>query len=142
MITANRYRAEINALRLSLPSNMFKFFDMDTDKPYMKMVAVTNSKNMYTLRVDLDRFPEEMPKVFVTKMLKSKRGEDLDSPSSSMHTLQSEYGFTRICHYGFSSWRPNIALNKVYLKCRVWLEAYEEHLKTGKAIKYYLGEQE
>ena len=142
MINARRYRAEVEALRLSLPSNMFKFFDMDTDKPYMKMVAITNSKNMYTLRVDLDEFPEKMPKVFVTQMLKDKNGKDLNSGSPSMHTLPSQYGFTRICHYGYSSWTPNVALNKIYLKCRVWLEAYEAHLKTGEPIKTYLGEQE
>ena len=60
-MNANRFRAEVDALQLSLPSNMFKFFDMYTDKPYLKMVAITNSKNMYTLRVDLDQFPESRP---------------------------------------------------------------------------------
>ena len=142
MMSANRYRAEVDALQRSLPSNMFKFFDMDTDLPYVKMAAVTNSKKIYTLRIDLDEFPEKIPKVFVTKMLKSKDGEELDSPSSTMHTLESEHGYTRICHYGFRSWAPNVALNKVYLKCRVWLEAYEAHLITGESIATYLGEQE
>lgn len=141
MITAGRYHAEVAALKLSLPDNMFKFFDMDTDNPYLKMVAITNSKNMYTIRVDLDQFPESIPKVFVTKMLKSKSGQDLNSPSHEMHTLSSEHGYTRICHYGNSSWRPDVALNKVYLKCRVWLEAYEAHLKTGKNLCEYLGTQ-
>ena len=76
MMTASRFHAEVDALQLSLPPNMFKFCDMDTDLPYLKMVAITNSKNMYTLRVDLDQFPESIPKVFVTKMLKSKFGND------------------------------------------------------------------
>lgn len=141
MMTAARYHAEVAALQLSLPPNMFRFCDMDSDLPYLKMVAITNSKNIYTLRVDLDQFPESIPKVFVTKMLKSKSGRDLDSPSHEMHTLSSEYGFTRICHYGNSSWTPNVALNKVYLKCRVWLEAYEAHLKTGENLCEYLGTQ-
>ena len=65
MMTASRFHAEVYALQLSLPPNMFKFCDMDTDLPYLKMVAITNSKNMYTLRVDLDQFPESIPKVFV-----------------------------------------------------------------------------
>lgn len=141
MMTAARYHAEVAALQLSLPPNMFKFCDMDSDLPYLKMVAITNSKNIYTLRVDLDQFPESIPKVFVTKMLKSKFGKDLNSPSHEMHTLSSEHGYTRICHYGNSSWAPNVALNKVYLKCRVWLEAYEAHLKTGENLCDYLGTQ-
>ena len=120
-MTASRYHAEVDALQLSLPSNMFKFCDMDTDQPYLKIAAVTNSKKVYTLRIDLDQFPESIPKVFITQMLKSKSGNNLDSPSHEMHTLASEHGFTRICHYGNTSWRPNVALNKVYLKCRVWL---------------------
>ena len=142
MMTASRFHAEVDALQRSLPPNMFKFFDMDSDKPYVKMVAITNSKNMYTLRVDLDQFPESIPKVFITKMLKSKSGEDLNSPSHAMHTLASEHGYTRICHYGNTSWRPDVALNKVYLKCRVWLEADEAHLQTGDNICDYLGTQD
>lgn len=141
MMTASRYHAEIEALSLSLPPNMFRFCDMDSDMPYLKLVAITNSKTMYTIRVDLDQFPESIPKVFVTKMLKSKSGKELDSPSHEMHTLSSEHGYTRICHYGNSSWAPDVALNKVYLKVRVWLEAYEAHLKTGKNLCEYLGTQ-
>ena len=141
MMTAARYHAEVEALSLSLPPNMFQFCDMDTEKPYLKMAALTNSKKLYTLRVDLDQFPESIPKVFITKMLKSKNGKDLNGPSHEMHTLSSEHGYTRICHYGNSSWRPNVALNKVYLKCRVWLEAYEAHLQTGDNICDYLGTQ-
>jgi hypothetical protein len=141
MMTASRFHAEVDALQRSLPPNMFKFFDMDSDKPYVKMVAITNSKNMYTMRVDLDEFPEAIPKVFITKMLKSKFGDDLDSPSHEMHTLMSEHGYTRICHYGNDSWQPNVSLNKVYLKCRVWLEAYEAHLQTGDNLCDYLATQ-
>jgi len=141
MMKANRYHQEVDILQMSLPPDAFKFFEMDTDHPYVKMAAVTNSKNIYTLRVDLDQFPESVPKVFITKMLKNKQGKDLDEASHEMHTLTSEHGYTRICHYGYSSWTPNVTLNKVYLKCRVWLEAYESHLMTGDNICEYLGTQ-
>ena len=139
---ANRYHLEVDILQMSLPSNMFKFCDMDTDSPYLKIAAVTNSKKVYTLRINLESFPESMPKVFVTQMLKTKDGRDMDSPSHEMHTLSSEYGFTRICHYGNTSWKPEVTLNKVYLKCRVWLEAYEAHLQTGIALSDYLNSQD
>ncbi len=142
MMTASRFHDEVDALQLSLPPNMFKFCDMDSDLPYLKMVAITNSKRMYTLRVDLDQFPESIPKVFVTKMLQSKSGQDLDRPSHAMHTLASEHGYTRICHYGNNSWNCDVALNKVYLKCRIWLEAYEAHLQTGDDICDYLATQD
>ena len=140
-MTAARYHAEVDALSMSLPKEMFKFFDIDTDKPYVKIAAVSNSKKVYTLKIELDQFPESIPKVFITKMLKSKTGQDLSGVSGAMHTLQSENGYTRICHYGNSSWAPNVALNKIYLKCRVWIEAYEAHLETGETIETFLGHQ-
>ena len=65
----------------------------------------------------------------------------MNSPSASMHTLSSENGWTRICHYGCNSWTPNVSLYKVYIKCRLWLEMYETHLRTGKPIDYYLNHQ-
>ncbi|MBQ3289217.1 MAG: hypothetical protein IJH50_07395 [Kiritimatiellae bacterium] len=105
------------------------------------MAARTNRKNIYTLYIPLDGFPESMPKVFVTRMLLSRSGEKLDSPSASMHTLQSENGWTRLCHYGSNSWTSDVSLYKIYIKCRLWLEMYELHLQTGNDIDYYLSHQ-
>jgi len=136
-----RYQAELSVFRNKLSSSWYHFEGIGTSNPVLKVAAKTNSGNLYTLHFDLGGFPESMPKVFVTKMLKSYTGRDLNDCSSSMHTLTSEYGWTRICHYGGSSWTPNVSLYKVYVKCRLWLEIYEAHLRTGKKIDYYLNHQ-
>ena len=48
--------------------------------------------------------------------------------------LASEHGWTRICHYGSESWTPGVSLYKIYIKCALWLNIYEVHLKTGKPM--------
>lgn len=137
-----RYQAEISVFRLNkLPQSAYRFVGMDTANPYLLIGAVTNSKHTYTLKIDLSTFPMSVPKVFVTKMLKTKSGEDMNSCSGAMHTLTAENGCTRICHYGPSSWTPNVSLFKIYVKCRLWLEMYEAHLRTGHPIDYYLNHQ-
>ena len=138
----HRLIAEESLLARKFPSNVFRFFNKENaETTYLRIGAKTNSGNVYTLHIDLKDFPIEQPKVFVTKMLKSKSGQDLDSPSSAMHTLSSEHGWTRICHYGYNSWTPNVSLYKVYVKCRLWLEMYEAHLRTGHNLDYYLNHQ-
>lgn len=137
-----RLQAEESLLSRKFPANVFRFFNKDNPQiAYLRIGAKTNQGNVYTLHMDLTDFPMQQPKVFVTKMLKSKLGKDLDGPSAIMHTLTSENGWTRICHYGCNSWTPNVSLYKVYVKCRLWLEMYETHLRTGKPIEYYLNHQ-
>lgn len=140
-MTTERFNLEKNVLERYLPSNTYVFKDTSTDNPYVLMAAKTNSGNVYTLRVDLRGFPNSQPRVFVTRMLRDINGVNLDYASSSMHTLPSEYGYTRICHYGAASWGPNVSLYKVYIKCRLWLEMYELHLQTGNPIDHYLKHQ-
>lgn len=132
-----RYQAELKVLQKKLAPNLYRFIDMDTELPYIVMAARTNRGNVYTLRIELDKFPNEIPKVFIMKMLYTKDGEAMNSPSGSMHTWGSEHGWTRICHYG-SSWTNAISIYKVYVRARLWLEMYEQHLKTGKPLDYYL----
>lgn len=137
----NRYAAELSVLQQRLPSSSYRFFGIGSPSPYLRVGARTNSGNVYTLHIDLSDFPMGVPKVFVTKMLKSKTGSDMDDASGAMHTLSSEHGWTRICHYGYGSWTPGVSLYKVYVKCRLWLEMYEAHLRTGHPIDYYLNHQ-
>ncbi len=141
MITNERLNLEKSVLQRYLPSNTYVFKDISTSNPYVLMAAKTNRGHVYTLRIDLDEFPNDVPHAFVTKMLRTKDGEVMDDCSASMHTLSSEYGYTRICHYAPSAWTPNVSIYKVFIKCRLWLEMYELHLQTGKPMDYYLNHQ-
>ena len=140
-MTPERLTEEKSVLQRYLPSNTYVFKDLATSSPYILMAAKTNRGHVYTLRIDLASFPNSLPPAFVTRMLKTRDGDEMDGASASMHTLSSDHGYTRICHYGSSSWAPNVSIYKVYVKCRLWLEMYELHLQTGQDISYYLNHQ-
>ena len=78
MITRERLNLEKSVLQRYLPSNTYVFKDMSTSNPYILMAAKTNRGHVYTLRIDLDEFPNEVPHAFVTKMLRTKDGEVMD----------------------------------------------------------------
>ncbi len=142
-MTNDRYEAEMGLLTRKL-RGQYRFMNMDTQRPYLLIGARTNRGNTYTLRVELNRFPQEIPQVFVTKMLYTKFGEAMTKPSAAMHTLNNDLipEYTRICHYGTTSWKPSVSLYKIFIKARLWLEMYEQHLKTGNPIDYYLNHQD
>lgn len=141
-MTSERYQAELAVLSAKLTPNLYKFRDIGGSAPNLVIAARTNRGNVYTLYIDLQGFPDsDPPKVFVTRMLRNRSGEEMSGCSAHMHTLTSEHGWTRICHYGGAAWTPMVSLYKIYVKCRLWLEMYELHLQNGLPIDYYLNHQ-
>ena len=125
-----RFLAENQVLASKVPSIAYRFIGIGTSSPYLRIAARTNNGHIYTLHFYLRGFPESSPKVFVTKMLKDKSCNDMSGASGSMHTLCSEHG-----------WTPYVSLFKVYVKCCLWLNMYEQHLLTGMPIEFYLNHQ-
>lgn len=140
-MTEERLNLEKSVLQREMPLVQCVFKDMNTSTPYVLMPVKTKNGKVYTIRIDLDGFPNSLPHAFVTKMLRTKNGESMDSASASMHTLPTEHGYTRICHYGYESWNPMVSILKVYVKCALWLNMYELHLLTGNTMDYYLNHQ-
>ena len=136
-----RLMMETQVLNQYLTPNLFKFHDIGTPNEHIVMAARTNRKNVYRLYIKLEGFPLRKPEVYVTQALRDKKGNVLSQVSGTMHTLGmwQEKGWTQICHYG--AWNPDVAIYKIYIKCRLWLEMYELHLQTGKPIDYYLNHQ-
>ena len=58
--------------------------------------------------------------------------------SSEFHLLEPLNGSPQICHYNDRFWSNLVTLCKIVGKGRLWLEAYEQHLCSGKAINCYL----
>lgn len=135
-----RYEAEVALLKRKLSPGVWHF-DLSRERPFLAMAVKTKSGNLYTIQIELDRFPQSVPKVFVTRMLRDHDGNPMNEARHSLHTLASEHGWTRICHYGSESWTPGVSLYKIYIKCALWLNIYEVHLKTGKPMEYYLKRQ-
>lgn len=106
----------------------------------------TNSGFQYALRVVIPKdYPSSPPLAYITSPeLLDSRGRKLSKRSTSptMHLLDPRGSWVCICHHHPSRWNAKTTIYKVILKARVWLEAYEAHLRTGMNIDEYLTHQE
>lgn len=141
MISYARLLKEQEILAAHMQPNTYRFADMDTNNPYVIMAAMTNSGKVYTLKIHLENFPESVPQVEVLNPLKGRNGKKLCKVSAEMHVLGTRDGHTLICYYSSASWTPQVSLYKVFIKCRLWLEMYEEHLATGYDMDVFLKHQ-
>ena len=55
--------------------------------------------------------------------------------SHRMHTLTPhDCGWVQLCHWRDSRWHSGIHLHQVFLKGLIWIEAYEQHISTGRDL--------
>ena len=115
-----------------------------TGETKVEVALKTNNGNQYRVRVYLKTeeqtdsdFPNSLPDMVVTVSPKPLPNWEV---SATNHTLGKRDGFLKICHYHKSKWTDRSSLYEVIMKGRVWLEAYEGHLRTGKPMDYFLKE--
>lgn len=115
---------------------------LNSTKVEVKLEA--NNGKSYTLRIYIPAdFPNSCPKVVVVSPPKlfQKNGRELPQDSSAFHTLTGIDGHIAICHFYPPHWNAQNTLYQVFMKGRLWIEAYEGHLATGEALNVYLPEQ-
>ena len=132
-----RLAAEKSVLEHYFPGCV-KWID-PTGNTKVEVTLKTNNENQYTLRVYIGGFPNSVPDMVVVSSPKPM--PDWEG-SYANHTLSKRDGFLRICHYHSSQWTDRSSLYEVFMKGRVWLEAYEGHLRTGQPMNYFLREME
>ena len=104
----------------------------------------SSSGKLYTLAIPIPTgFPQSRPPMYVTYPLPlySADGSRVSSLGVShfMHTLApSTSGQVQICHWRDDRWHSGILLHKVFLKGLLWIEAYEQHLATGRPISEFV----
>lgn len=120
----------------------FRWID-PTGKAKVEGVFHTNAGNSYKIRVYVPSdFPNSTPDMVVISpdpLLDHDRNDLSDEDTNpDMHIVGVKDGYIKICHYHPGSWQPSITLYKVLLKGRIWVEAFDAHLKTGKKLDKYL----
>ena len=104
----------------------------------VEVTLMTNNDNKYTLRVYIgNQFPNAIPDMVVTS---SPNPMPNWGDSVVSYTLSSRDGYLRICHCHPSEWTDSSSLYQVVMKGRIWLEAYEGHIRTGQPLNYFLRE--
>jgi hypothetical protein len=134
-----RFKMETKILERYFPKK-FNFENRNSENEFLDVGVKSQSGKIYRLKITLDDFPNAMPRVYITYPLPllNKKGEKLGGPSHPMHTLDNDGNNIQICHYKSENWDASVTLYKVILKARIWIEAYECHLNTGKNVDDYL----
>ena len=103
----------------------------------------TSNGKCYTLRVCIpEDFPNSCPVLLVNspaRPLTLRNGCEIGS-STANHSWGTRDDRTQICHFRPCKWTSENTLYQVFMKGLLWLEAYEGHLASGKAISNYLVE--
>ncbi len=145
---SQRYRLAIEKKILEEHLPGFSFFN-PTDNTYVSGRFESNSKKSYEVRIVIPSgFPDECPKAYITHpnplwgYNQSKTIKSYET-SHEMHTLTSHpNGWVQVCHFKQSRWNASHTIVKVLIKVRIWIEAYEGHLSTGKFINHYVKDME
>ena len=105
--------------------------------------VLSNSGKRYGLWIPTAGFPRSAPSVYIISPdIRQKNGRKLPRYSASMHTLgRNEHGHIELCMQREDHWRPTTTLYFQVMKARLWIEAYEAHLQTGKRLDHYLAHQ-
>lgn len=100
--------------------------------------VMSNSGKTYMLLMQIPpSFPHEWPCVYSLSELPSAR--DLRSPTHAMHTMfPNSAGNVQFCIFNERNWKSSVTLQHVLQKARYWLEAYEQHRRTGRVISEFL----
>eukprot|EP00118_Oscarella_pearsei_P028668 m.2667 g.2667 ORF g.2667 m.2667 type:complete len:154 (+) comp8833_c0_seq1:632-1093(+) len=103
-----------------------------------------NNDKSYTLRlyVPID-LPNSCPVLVIVKSgreLKLKNNDAIPTTSSRYHTLGQKDGYLKICHFHPSHWNPDNTFYLVFMKGRLWIEAFELHHLSGDPLSSFLKE--
>ena len=118
------------------------FVGIGSSDAYVDLGLKSNSGKVYRFRIMLSQFPQAVPKVFLIfpKGIPDKNGNTLSSLgwSHEMHLLTPMDGNPQICHYKSENWSELVTIYKIGVKLRIWMEAYEGHLRTGRDLDYFV----
>ena len=110
-----------------------------TTNTYWIGTMITNANRKYQIRINIpEQYPDQPPDTYIISPnpLYTYGGTDLSTIGTSheMHTFASSDGYPQMCLYRPEYWTAEYTLISCLKKARLWLEAYDEHLDTGKRM--------
>jgi len=120
------------------------YHDRPGDRYDVLGTTYTNAGNSYDLWIPIPLgYPDVRPPLYVVRpnpvqMANGRTVNELGL-THDMHTLEpGPKGMVQICHWRSARWHAGITVEKVLLKGLIWLEAYEQHLATGKSLNTFV----
>lgn len=141
----NRLAIEHQILQREGFSQFSVYHDNAYDSYNASGVATSSSGRRYNLYSPIPSgFPTQRPPLYLTDPNPLLKADGTAicrlGVSHAMHTLTPhDKGWVQICHWRDARWHSNIVLQKVFLKALLWIEAYEQHLATGRDLADFVG---
>lgn len=113
----------------------------DSERCELRGELQTSYGNSYRIRIKIPNFPERCPEVYIINpAMYDYWGKNLleYGTSHKMHLWAPQNGEVHICLYKSEYWSNNETLTKLIMKALMWLEAYEQHRKTGFDLAYFV----
>ena len=126
------------------PNDRVRWSNPSNVNSWVEITMASNSNKVYKIRVYLAAdFPNSCPEMVMVspQNLKQRNGTALPEVSAIFHTIGMKDGYNKICHYQPELRTADITLYQVFMKGRLWIEAYEGHLTTGNNMDVYLKHQ-
>ena len=135
-----RLELERRKLEKEYPVNDIKWIDPKGEAK-IELRVETNHGNVYRLRVHVpEDFPNSVPLLLVSDSPQPMPDWD---ENHECHTLNRHDGLINICHHYYRHWSPkDNHIVDVFKKGRLWLEAYECSLETGRPMDFYLEDED
>ena len=114
------------------------------DTYYASGVTLSNAGYRYGLWIPIPAgFPQARPPMYITEphplLMRDRSPLSALGVSHKMHTLAPHAnGMVQICHWRDARWHSGIVLQKVCLKSLLWIEAYEQHIATGRDLAEFV----
>ena len=130
---------EKNVLEHHFPGNVVWIEPTNRHNSKVEVTLKTDNDNKYTLKIYIGNFSNALPHMVVVS---SPKPMPIWGESYQNHTLSRHDGYFRISHSHSSQWSDRCTLYDVIMKGRVWLEAYEGHIRTGKPVNCLVKEMD
>lgn len=141
-MTPQRLQLEVAILERYFPKR-YKLENLGQSNEFLDVGVKTQKGNIYRLKIALSSdYPASLPKVYISypENLRDYHGNSLLKVSASMHTLTPDNNMPQICHLKGDNWNPNRSLFQIVMKARLWLEAFDMHLESGRVLDDFLPE--
>ena len=137
-----RLQIERELLERHFPGRTSWYDQADASSTKVEIALNTNDNTEYILRVYLtEDFPSSCPALtVVSPRLKLRNGQCFPETNTEFHTLQTIDGYPSICHFHPAFWTQENTIYQVFMKGRLWLEAYSLYHSTGEVMDTYLKE--
>jgi hypothetical protein len=106
--------------------------------------ASSNAGYQYQIYIPIPAgFPTQRPPMYITEPNPLLMADQVPIKtlgiSHRMHTLAPhDCGWVQICHWRENRWHAGIYLHQVLLKGLIWIEAYEQHIATGRDLAEFV----